>query len=144
MSSTGARSRFAAAPVARLATVRPDGAPHLVPVTFALLLDGDEDRLVFAVDSKPKSTIHLQRLANIEAEPRVSFLVDRYDDDWSQLWWVRVDGLARVLDDVTEADARETALDALAAKYRQYRDVRPAGPVVRTRITRWAEWTYRR
>ena len=134
------RSRFAEAPVARLASVRPDGSPHLVPVTFALL---DEEQIVFAVDHKPKSTNDLTRLANIAAEPRVSFLVDSYDDDWTELWWVRVDGLARVLDDATEGDARATALDALAAKYRQYRDVRPAGPVVSTEITRWVEWAYR-
>ncbi len=143
----GPRSRFAAASTATLATVRPGGAPHLVPVTFALLPDwgaaGDADAVVFAVDSKPKSTMHLQRLRNVGAEPRVSFLVDRYDDDWTQLWWVRADGVARVLDDRTDADARDTALDALAAKYRQYREVRPAGPVVSTTITRWAEWMYR-
>lgn len=149
MTSAGARSRFAVAPVARMATVRPDGGPHVVPVTFALLHDGtgdgdaDEgaDQIVFAVDHKPKSTVHLQRLANLEAEPRVSFLVDRYDDDWTTLWWVRADGLARLLDDATDTDDLETALDALAAKYRQYRDMRPAGPVVCTRITRWVEWT---
>lgn len=138
---TAARARFAAAPVARLASVRPDGSPHVVPVTFALSTAGDE--VVFAVDSKPKSTTHLQRLANIASEPRVSLLVDRYEDDWSDLWWVRVDGLARVLDDATEPDAREAALDALQAKYPQYRDARPAGPVVLTRITRWVEWAYR-
>jgi PPOX class probable F420-dependent enzyme len=135
----GSPSRFAAAPVARLATVRPDGSPHVVPVTFALSVDGDQ--IVFAVDSKPKSTTALQRLANIAAEPRVSFLVDHYDDDWNQLWWVRADGVARQLDRDSEPDAREAALDALAAKYRQYRDVRPAGPVVRTRIRRWVDWT---
>lgn len=140
---TGARARFAAAPVARLATVRPDGSPHLVPVTFALSPAGDEDSVVFAVDSKPKSTTHLQRLANIATEPRVSFLVDRYDGDWTQLWWVRADGIARVLDDAGDADAREAALDALATKYPQYRDLRPVGPVVSTRITRWADWAYR-
>jgi PPOX class probable F420-dependent enzyme len=135
------RARFAAAQVARLATVRPDGSPHLVPVTFAF--STDEDEVVFAVDSKPKSTTQLQRLRNIAAEPRVSFLVDHYDDDWSQLWWARVDGVARILDDPTEPDAARAALDALAAKYQQYRDVRPAGPVVLTRITRWSGWTYR-
>jgi len=133
-------ARFAAARVARLASIRPDGSPHLVPVTFALV---DDDRIVFAVDHKPKSTTDLQRLANIAAEPRVSFLVDHYDDDWTALWWVRVDGVARVLDDATEGGQRETALDALAAKYRQYRDTRPAGPVVSTQITRWVDWAYR-
>jgi PPOX class probable F420-dependent enzyme len=136
-----ARSRFAAAPVARLASVRRDGSPHLVPVTFALL--DEDDRLVFAVDHKPKSTTDLQRLANITAEPRVSFLVDHYDDDWTALWWVRVDGVARVLDDATEGGQRETALDALAAKYPHYREVLPVGPVVSTEITRWVEWAYR-
>lgn len=136
-----ALARFAAAAVARLATVRPDGSPHVVPVTFALSAAGDE--VVFAVDHKPKSTTDLQRLANIAAESKVSFLVDHYDDDWTQLWWVRVDGRARVLDDATEADARGAALDALAAKYRQYRDERPAGPVVCTRISRSVEWAYR-
>lgn len=141
------RARFAAAPVARLASIRPDGSPHLVPVTFALLPDagnvGGDARIVFAVDAKPKSTIHLQRLANIAAEPRVSFLVDRYDDEWSELWWVRADGRARVLDEATEMDAIGTALDALAAKYPQYRGARPAGPVVSTVVTRWVEWAYR-
>jgi len=47
-----ARSRFAAGRVARLATVRPDGSPHLVPVVFAL----DGPTIAFAVDDKPKST----------------------------------------------------------------------------------------
>jgi PPOX class probable F420-dependent enzyme len=140
-SGAGVRARFAAAPVARLATVRPDGSPHLVPVTFALSPGGDE--VVFAVDSKPKTTTHLQRLANIAAEPRVSFLVDHYDDDWTQLWWVRVDGVARLLDEAAEAEARTSSLDALAAKYPQYRDVPPAGAVVVTRITRWSDWSYR-
>jgi PPOX class probable F420-dependent enzyme len=136
------QSRFAAASVARLATIRPDGSPHLVPVTFAVLPDGDQ--VAFAVDAKPKSTQHLQRLANIAAEPRVSFLVDCYDDDWTQLWWVRADGVARVLDDATtEADLRAAALDELAAKYPQYREARPAGPVVCTGITRWSDWSYR-
>lgn len=135
------RSRFAAGSVARLATIRPDGSPHLVPVTFAVLPDGDQ--LAFVVDAKPKSTQHLQRLANIAAEPRVSFLVDCYDDDWTQLWWVRVDGVARLLDGDSQPDAASAALDALAAKYPQYREARPAGPVVCTRITRWSEWSYR-
>jgi len=94
-----ARRRVAEARVARLATVRPDGAPHLVPVTFALL---DDDRVVTAVDAKPKTTQHLQRLVNISAEPRVGLLVDHYDDDWQQLWWVRLDGTARVVRDEPE------------------------------------------
>lgn len=112
-------------------------------MTFALTTAEDEDIIVFAVDHKPKSTNQLQRLVNIAVEQRVSFLVDRYEEAWSELWWVRVDGLARVLDDAVDADAREAALDALAAKYAQYRDIRPAGPVVSTRITGWVDWAYR-
>ena len=76
------RSRFASARVARLATLQPDGSPHLVPVTFAV----DGDALAFAVDAKPKTTQRLQRIRNIERDPRVSLLVDEYADDWSRLW----------------------------------------------------------
>ena len=83
--------RFAAAPVAHLATVTPDGRPHVVPIVFAL----DSEVLYTAVDGKPKSPARLQRLANIEANPKVSILVDHYADDWSQLWWVRADGVPR-------------------------------------------------
>jgi PPOX class probable F420-dependent enzyme len=90
-----ARRRFAASPVARLATVRPDGTPHLVPVVFALV----GDVVTTAVDHKPKRSTSLQRLANLRAEPRCSLLVDHYDDDWTRLWWARADGRAEVVDD---------------------------------------------
>ncbi|MCA1674649.1 MAG: TIGR03668 family PPOX class F420-dependent oxidoreductase, partial [Actinobacteria bacterium] len=89
----GVRERATRAPVARLATVRPDGLPHVVPVTFAL----DHDTLVTAIDQKPKTTTSLQRLKNIEAHPFASVIIDHYEDDWSRLWWVRGDGTARVV-----------------------------------------------
>ena len=89
----GARERFAAGRVARLATMSPDSRPHLVPVVFAVV----GDTVWTAVDAKPKSTRSLRRLANIEANPRVSLLVDHYEEDWSALWWVRVDGKARLV-----------------------------------------------
>lgn len=131
-----ARERFAAARVARLATVRPDGAPHLVPIVFAMQEGaGGADRIVSAVDHKPKSTRALRRLANIAANPRVSLLVDGYDEDWTRLWWVRADGLATV-----HADAEPAHPEALAAKYGQYRDVPPAGPFVVVEVTRWTGW----
>src|SRR5579884_3748103 len=88
--SAEAIRRFATSPVARLATVGSAGRPHLVPITFALL---DSHTLVTAVDHKPKRTRALVRLANIEANPRVSALVDHYEADWERLWWVRADGL---------------------------------------------------
>jgi len=75
--------------VARLATVRPDGAPHLVPVVFAVEVAADGDRVHLAVDAKPKRTRNLQRLVNLRAEPRCALLVDHYADDWSRLWWGR-------------------------------------------------------
>lgn len=130
------RDRIASAQVARLATVRPDGTPHVVPITFALAAAGE--RLVTAVDHKPKSTTELQRLANIEANPAVSVLVDHYEGDWSRLWWARADGTARVLYDGAE---RSDALDRLVRKYEQYRDRRPRGPVVDVVIKRWSTWS---
>ena len=126
------RSRFSSARVARLATLWPDGSPHLVPVTFAV----DDDTIAFAVDAKPKSTQRLQRLRNIEHDPRVSLLVDSYAEDWSTLWWVRVDGTAQRIDGA-EADRWVARLQA---KYEHYRESPPAGPVVEIRVDRWTGW----
>ena len=92
MDEAEARALFGEARVARLATVRPDGRPHQVPICFAL----EGRALLTAVDHKPKRTLALRRLANIAGNPAVSVLADRYDEDWSRLWWVRADGLARI------------------------------------------------
>jgi PPOX class probable F420-dependent enzyme len=129
------RARFAAAAVARLATVSPGVRPHLVPVVFAL----EGDQLWTAVDQKPKSTRSLRRLANVRANPRVSLLVDHYDDDWSALWWVRADGTATVLDEGS-GDER-AAVAALVRKYPQYRADPPQGPVVAVSIDSWRSWS---
>jgi PPOX class probable F420-dependent enzyme len=131
-----ARARFAAARVARLATVRPGGRPHLVPVVFVV----SGDVVWSAVDDKPKSTRALQRLANIEANPSVALLVDHYDDDWTQLWWVRAEGRAEVVE--LGAAGTAEALDSLAQKYPQYAAHRPAGPFVRVNVTRWSGWSH--
>ncbi|HEV7536536.1 MAG TPA: TIGR03668 family PPOX class F420-dependent oxidoreductase, partial [Acidimicrobiia bacterium] len=104
----------AAAPVARLATVGPDGRPHLVPCCFAV--DGDVAYSI--VDHKPKRSAALRRLDNIAANPAVCLLVDHYEDDWTALWWVRFDGHARVVVDGPEHAA---AVAVLCAKYPQYR-----------------------
>ena len=113
-----ARERFGQARVARLATADDEGQPHLVPIVFALVGD-----LVWsAIDSKPKSTRALRRLDNIRSNPRVSLLVDHYSDDWSALWWVRLDGQAQVVG--REEPGADTALGALAAKYPQYQAIR--------------------
>jgi PPOX class probable F420-dependent enzyme len=128
------RSRVAAARVARFASAGADDRPHVVPITFAL----DGDTLYFAVDSKPKRTTNLKRLRNIAANPAVSVLIDHYEDDWERLWWVRLDGLARI---VTAPDESERALDLLTQRYPQYASTRPAGPVVAVAIERVSGWS---
>ena len=134
MDEDEARRRFAAARVGRLATVTAQGAPHVVPVVFALV----DDVAYTAVDSKPKTTLRLQRLANIVATGQASVLVDEYREAWSDLWWVRVDGSARILDvDGTEAGL---AVEALTRKYQQYVRQPPEGPVIAVRLTRWRSW----
>jgi PPOX class probable F420-dependent enzyme len=128
-----ARALFLSAAVARLATVRPDGSPHLVPVCFALA----GETIYTAVDHKPKSTADLARLRHIASDPRVALLADRYEDDWSRLWWVRVDGDATV---VSSPHERERALAALAAAYPQYADRPPEGPVIAVLPRRYSGW----
>ncbi|MCQ4119622.1 TIGR03668 family PPOX class F420-dependent oxidoreductase [Rhodococcus tibetensis] len=127
--------RFSTARVARLATAGPDGAPHVVPLVFAV----DEDTIYSCVDYKPKRSTALRRLKNIAANSAVSLLVDHYDDDWNQLWWVRVDGVAEILDATTAEGA--SAIDVLAAKYPQYVARRPDGPVIAVRSLRWHHWS---
>lgn len=126
-------ARFAAAPVARLATVTPQGHPHVVPIVFA----ADGDVIYTAVDGKPKSTQPLRRLANIAANPSVSVLVDHYADDWSQLWWVRADGVASIVSDGPEFDR---GLALLRAKYPQYESVSLNGPALVVTVQKWTSW----
>jgi PPOX class probable F420-dependent enzyme len=122
--------------VAQLATVRPDGAPHLVPFVFAM----EDDRIYSAVDDKPKRSPQLQRLANIAREPRVCVLADHYEEDWSRLWWVRADARAVVLLDGQNHEERDHALDLLAERYATYRQRRPSGAVIRMDVDRWTTW----
>jgi PPOX class probable F420-dependent enzyme len=131
---SGPADRFAAAKVARLATVTPDGPPHLVPIVFAVA----ESTIYTAVDGKPKTSQRLRRLANIEANPRVSILVDHYADDWSQLWWVRADGTATIHDGGAEC---ERGLTMLRAKYPQYQSVPLDGPVIAVAVDQWSSWS---
>lgn len=131
------RARVAQARVARLATLRPDGTARLVPVTFALV----ESLVCSVVDEvKPKRHIRLARLDDVRRDPRVALVVDHYDEDWSSLWWVRIDGTAVVHDD---GDLRERALDALAAKYPAYTARRPDGVVLVITPERWTGWSAR-
>lgn len=127
------RERVAVARVARLATVTAEGRPHLVPCCYVLA-----DEIVYsAVDAKPKTTSALRRLDNIRNNPATSLLVDHYDDDWSTLWWVRLDGAARV---VAVPQERAGALTLLAEKYPQYQHSPPFGDVIAIQVTAWRAW----
>lgn len=134
-SDSEARARFGTARVGRLGTADLNGQPHLVPVTFVLVAD----RLAIAIDKKPKSTHNLKRLRNIADNSRVSVLVDHYDDDWSALWWVRIDGVARILE---EQESRAPWIRALQDKYEQYLIDEPDGPVIEVTVAHWSSWAY--
>ena len=121
--------------VARLATVDDLGRPHLVPVTF----DARGDSIVVAIDHKPKRTTDLRRLRNIRGNPAVSVLADHYEEDWTALWWVRADGTAVVVTDDAE---RAEPVRRLQAKYAQYRETVPAGPVIRVTVSALSGWRY--
>lgn len=147
MDSDHARRSFDGARVARLATVDRSSAPHLVPVTFAVIPLESNPRdpadtetqgalIVFAIDHKPKSTTALRRLENIAANPMVSFLVDHYVEDWTRLWWVRADAVAGIVEGVN----RTRAIAALQTKYPQYQQVPPGGIVVGGSVTKWVGW----
>ena len=125
--------RLTAARVARLATLDPDGRPHLVPIVFAV----DGDTLYSAVDRKPKRSRRLRRIENARARPEVTILVDHFEEDWGRLWWIRLRGRARVLDSGEEL-ARALAL--LREKYPQYRDDPPSGPVLAVDVGDVREW----
>lgn len=128
------RRLVAEARVARLATTGADGRPHLVPLCFAL----EGDLVYSAVDRKPKRSPRLKRLENISLHPEVTLLVDHYEEDWTRLWWVRLRGTARVLE---EGPEQARALSLLAAKYEQYRAEPPPGPVLAVALEEWRGWS---
>jgi PPOX class probable F420-dependent enzyme len=122
--------------VAHLATADANGRPQVVPVCFAHL-DG---RIYIAIDEKPKRTLRLRRMRNIDENPQVAIVLDRYDEDWSRLAWVLVQGTATVLDTGPE---HSRALIALREKYPQYRvmalEDRPVISVTVERVSSWGE-----
>ncbi len=136
--------------MARLATQTRTGRIDLVPMTFAI----EGDRLVTAIDHKPKTTTALKRLENIRANPEVSVIIDEYDDgDWDQLWWVRLRGVATIIeppDPQRPADGEggtgalhRAAIASLVAKYPQYVEHTPTGPVILIELVRWQWWSAR-
>ena len=132
-----AKRRLVAAQFGVLATITPAGAPHAVPITFAVI----DDLVVTAVDHKPKRSNRLQRVVNLERTPVACLLVHADDDDWDRLWWVRADLSGGA---VTDQDLRDGAVAALADKYPQYRQHPPAGTILGLRIERITAWTAER
>jgi len=126
--------------VARLGTADRAGRPLVVPVCY--VFDG---RACFsAIDAKPKRVAarDLRRVRNIEQNPRVSLVVDHYDEDWSRLAWVIVEGRA---DLVTDGPARAMAVDLLLAKYAQYRTMgldREGATIIRIAPDRALAWKF--
>lgn len=131
MTPAEARERFAAARVARLATVDAGGRPHLVPVVFAV----EGDRVYTVVDAKPKRTTALRRLRNVAENPWVALLADHYEEEWAALWWVRAEGRGRVVE-ADDPEARR-AVELLRARYPQQRAV---GAVLAVDVERWSGW----
>ncbi len=127
------RRRVAGARVACLGTLDREGRLHLVPLCFAL----DGETLYSVVDEKPKRSARLKRLENVRAHPDVAVLVDHYDEDWSRLWWVRLRGRARVVEDGPE---HERAVVLLRAKYEQYRASPPRGAAIVVELEEWRGW----
>lgn len=122
--------------VARLATADAAGRPHVVPICYVL----GGDTVYFTIDEKPKRRpgARLKRLRNLRENPFAALVVDRYDEDWSRLGWVMVQGRAEVLESGPEHDA---AQDRLRARYPQLAamDIGEL-PVVAVRIERAASW----
>jgi PPOX class probable F420-dependent enzyme len=132
--ATTMRRRVESARVAHLATVGADALPHLVPVCFAV----EGDTVYSAVDHKPKRGTQLRRLDNLRTTGHACLLVDQYGEDWSTLWWVRLDGRGRVTGNPREV---ALALAALGDKYSQYAVQPPGGPIIAIQVTRWSGWS---
>ena len=128
------RSLVESARVGHLGTVSAEGEPHVVPVCFVVI----GEIAYTAVDHKPKRTTQLRRIENLTATRHACLLVDEYREDWSALWWVRLDGRGRLVDDRDEV---ALAVVSLQDKYQQYDETPPAGPVLAVDVTRWSGWS---
>ncbi len=107
-------------PVGHLAFLDADGHPRVQPITFALL----DDTLVTAIDAKPKKTQTPARVKRLQANPKSTLTVDRYDDDWTRLAWVQILATARI------TDVHDQARAALQARYPQYAHTPLTGPLI--------------
>jgi len=129
-----------------LATIAPDGRPRLVPMTFAIADTSDSAPVIYsALDEKPKSVVDpraLARVRDVVSRPRVSVLADRWDEDWSCLAWLRLEGLATLLEpDGDDAAEHASAVSLLRARYAQYATHSlEQRPVLRIQVDRVVSW----
>ena len=120
--------------VARLATADAGGKPHVIPICFV----AEGDTVYFTIDEKPKTGMPLKRLANMQANPQVALVVDHYEEDWSRLGWLMLQGRAEILESGDEHDRAQTSLKG---RYRQLGAMRIESlPVVAIRIERATSW----
>jgi PPOX class probable F420-dependent enzyme len=136
------RAFLAAARRAVLATIAPDGAPRVVPICF--VLDGEGSVLYSPLDAKPKAVAdphELARVRDIQRDPRVTILVDRWDEDWTRLGWLRCHGTASMLEPAGPASEHARGAAALRTKYPQY-DSHDLGarPIIRIVLERATGW----
>ena len=128
-----------------LATIAPDGHPRLVPICFVVA--GEPPILYTPIDDKPKRTedpLTLARVRDIAADPRVVILVDRWDEDWTRLSWLRVEGRGTLLQPSATPAENAAAVTALRAKYRQYETHRlELRPLIRVTLDRVTDWGLR-
>ena len=122
--------------IAHLATADRHGVPHVVPVCYALT----GDTLYITIDRKPKRgpATALKRLRNIGENPAVAVVVDQYDEDWTRLGWVMLQGRAEILHNGPEHDAAQAQLKS---RYPQL-DAMDIGalPVIAVRVERATSW----
>ncbi len=118
--------------MARLGVLDLEGAPRVLPVTFALA-DG---RIWSAIDRKPKRSGEPARLRFLRRDPRAALTVDRYSDDWDELAWVQVLGRVSIM----EVGEGRAGLEALSAKYEVYREEAPPGPLLALDPQRYLWW----
>ena len=144
---------LASARRAVLATIREDGSPRLVPITYAIAHDNGAMVLYSALDEKPKTVGDVRDLARVRdilVRPRVSVVVDRWSEDWADLAWVRLDGQATLLEppdgaaDPAAAAEHARAVSLLRERYAQYATQHlEALPLIRVAIERVKEWRAR-
>ncbi|MEQ8718269.1 MAG: TIGR03668 family PPOX class F420-dependent oxidoreductase [Acidimicrobiales bacterium] len=128
------RRRANDARIAKLGTVDSKNRPHIVPCCFVIV----GETLFSPVDHvKPKSNRTLKRLRNIEQQPTVTVLVDHYDEDWRELWWIRLDGTAAV---AQTSRHRGPVIELLVTKYPQYDSASFRNQLIVVQISRWTGW----